>query len=122
MHWTTAKLIVLDRVEDFLVSGQAQYTRVVFAHKARALRRELPAHIVAAYDEIKARHKEPVVGVFEGKCGGCQTALSAAALARLSKERELSQCDHCGRIVYLAGGHDLVARAHQPGLKTETTT
>lgn len=119
MHWTTANLIALDRFEGFLTQGWAQYLRGAFVHKAASLRRELPAHIVAAYDQIKARHQEPVVGVFQGKCGGCQTELSAAALARLGKEREVGQCDHCGRFIYLAGGRDLVAQPHPPGTKTE---
>ncbi len=122
MHWTMAKLIALDRVEGFLAQGWAQYSRVAFAHKAKALRRELPAHVVAAYDEIKATHKEPVVGVFQGKCGGCQTVLSPAALAGLSLDREVSRCEHCGRFIYLAGGRGLTAHDHWPGTKKEITS
>ena len=119
MHWTTAKLIALDRVEGFLAQGWAQYSRVAFAHKAKSLRRELPAHIVAAYDQIKATHKEPVVGVFQGKCGGCQTVLAPAALAGLSMDRAVNRCEQCGRFIYLAGGRGLAAHAHLPGAKTE---
>lgn len=133
MHWTTAKLIVLERAEAFLTYGWpkgsprvvwcvcqskrcATFTtrgeQTAFAEQAKALRQEIPQHIVAVYDQIKAGHKEAVAGVFEEKCGGCHAPLSQTALKRLSEEREVSRCEHCGRSIYLAGGHNLAPSGH----------
>jgi len=115
MHWATAKLITLDRVEGFLAQGWARHSDVAFAEKAKVLRRELPPHVVGAYDQLKTTHKEPVVGVFQEKCGGCHASLSSAALARLSEDNEACHCEHCGRFIYLAGGHNLTPsdQSHQ---------
>ena len=109
MHWITAKLIALDRVEGFLAEGWARHSEVAFAEKAKGLRQELPPHIVATYDQLKATHKERVVGVFQEKCGGCHALLSKPAMARLNDDKEVSHCEQCGRFIYLAGGHDLAS-------------
>jgi hypothetical protein len=115
MHWTTAKLIVLERAEAFLARGWPKGARATFDEQAKTLRQEIPQHIVAVYDQIKAEHKEAVVGVFEEKFGGCHASLSQTALKRLSEEREVSRCEHCGRFIYLAGGHNLApsGQSHQ---------
>jgi len=112
MHHTTAKLIALDRAEAFLAYGWPEGSQAIFATQAEALRREIPQHIVAAYAQLKAKHKEAVVGVFEEKCGGCHGPLSKTALARLNAETEVSCCEHCGRFIYLAGGHNLAPSGH----------
>ena|ERR1035437_4485931 len=133
MYHTTAKLIALDRAEALLASGWpkgsprvvwsvcqskrcATFTtrgeQTVLARQAKALRQEIPPHIVAAYGQLKAEHKEAVVGVFEEKCGGCHAPRSKTALARLSAETEIGRCEHCGRFIYLAGGHSLASSGH----------
>ena len=117
MHWITAKLIALDRAEGFLAQGWARHSEVAFAGKARLLRQELPPHILATYDQLKMAHKEPVVGVFQETCGGCHAPLSKPAMARLNGEKEVIHCEHCGRFIYLAGGHDLAAHASAPESK-----
>ncbi len=119
MHWTTAKLIALDRAGGFTAPGWAERSQLVFAEQARRLRRELPLHLVAAYDQLKAEHKEPVVGVIQGKCGGCQASLAPPALARLSDEHEASRCENCGRFIYRVGGHDLAVPASSSQSKAE---
>lgn len=118
MHWTTAKLIALDRVEGFLAQGRAKPSQVAFAEKARMLRQELPPHIVATYDQLKTTHKEPVVGVFQEKCGGCHAPLSKPALARLNDDKEVTHCEQCGRFIYLASGRELAVHATAPEPKT----
>jgi hypothetical protein len=61
MHWTTAKLIALERAEKFLAHGWAAHSQVEFEQLAKALRCEIPPHLVVAYDQRKTTHKEPVV-------------------------------------------------------------
>jgi hypothetical protein len=122
MHWTTAKLIALERAEGFLAPGWAIPSQVAFAEQAKALRREIPPPLVATYDQLKTEHKEPVVGVRHAKCDGCHSVLSPAALARLSAERAASHCEHCGRFIYLAAGHNLAPHlATHPTNSQETT-
>ena len=70
MHWTTAKLIKLDKVERYLTHAWSEYQRVEFGNLVRALRTEIPPHLVAAYDQLKHEYKEPVVGTFLEKCDG----------------------------------------------------
>lgn len=65
MHHTTAKLIALERAEGFLARGWPKASQTTVAAQAKALLHGIPPHSVAAYDQVKARHKEAVVGVFE---------------------------------------------------------
>jgi hypothetical protein len=115
MHHTTVKLISLQNAEVFLARGWPKGSQTAFAEHARALRHEIPPHIVAAYDQLKAGHKEAVVVVFGGKCGGCHAPLSKTALAGLNAETEINRCEHCERFIYLAGGHNCApsGQSHQ---------
>jgi predicted nucleic acid-binding Zn-ribbon protein len=117
MHLTTAKLITLERTEAFLARarGWPEGSQAAFAEQASALRQKIRPHILAAYDGLKTEDKEAVVGVFQEKCGGCHASPSQTALKRLSEETEISRCEHCGRFIYLAGGHNLApsGNAHQ---------
>lgn len=105
MHHITAKLITLERIEDFMARGWPAGSHEAATSQAKVLRQELPPHIIAAYDEVKTRHKGVVVGVFDNKCGGCHRPLFRTALERLSAEKDVSRCEHCGRFIYLAGGN-----------------
>jgi C4-type zinc ribbon protein len=116
MHHTTAKLITLERIEDFLARGLPAGSHQAATNQAKALRQELSSDIIAAYGEIKARHKEAVVGVFENRCGGCHRPLSRTSLERLSAEREVSRCEHCGRFIYLASDLKLKSHGHSHDL------
>jgi predicted nucleic acid-binding Zn-ribbon protein len=115
MYHTTAKLIALERTEAFLARGWPKGSQTAFAEQAKTLRHEIPPHIVAVYGQIKAEHKEAVVGVFEEKCSGGHAPLSQTALKRMNAETEVSRCEHCGRFIYLAGGHNLApsGQSHQ---------
>jgi hypothetical protein len=121
MFHTTVKLITLERTEDFLARDWPAGSPEAAIRQAKALRQELPPHLVVAYDEIKLRHKEVVVGVFDGKCGGCHRPLSRTALERLNAETEAGRCEHCGRFVYVAGGHDSRSRRHSHQLAEGNT-
>jgi predicted nucleic acid-binding Zn-ribbon protein len=116
MYHTTAKLITLEKTEAFLARGWPKGSQTAFAEQAKALRHDISPHIVAVYGQIKAEHKEAVVGVFEEKCGGCRAPLSQTALKRMSEETEVSRCEHCGRFIYLAGGHNLAPSGNSPQL------
>ncbi len=114
MYHTTVKLIALERAEAFLARGWPKGSQTAFAEQAKALPHEIPSHIVAAYDQLKAEGKEAVVGVVEEKGGGGQTPLSQTALARLNEEKEISRCQPCGRFIYLAAGHNLASHDDSP--------
>jgi len=122
MHWTTAKLIALERAEGCLAPGWAIPSQVAFAEQAKALRREIPPPLVATCAQLKTEHKEPVVGVRHAKCDGCHSVRSPAALAQLREELEAGRCEQCGRFIYLAGGHDLMAPANSLRSKTRIAT
>jgi len=100
MHWTTAKLIKLEKAERYFTHAWSEHLRVEFGEVIRELRSEIPPHLVSAYDQLKSKHKEPVVGVSQEKCEDCNAVLSPAAVARLSDEHEASICEQCRRFIY----------------------
>src|ERR1035437_2813621 len=116
MHWTTAKLIKLDQAEKYLTHPWSEHLRFEFGNLVRDLRHEIPPYLLATYDQLKLENKDPVVGVVHEKCDGCTASLSLVSLKRLGKEHEASNCEQCGRFIYLAVGHDLTPsdRSHLP--------
>jgi len=100
MHWTTSKLLALNQAERFL--DQDWVAPSQFAELVKKMRHEIPPHLVTTYDQLKREHKEPMIGVCQEKCIGCNARLSPTALVRLSEEHEASNCEQCGRFIYLA--------------------
>ena len=116
MHWTTAKLIKLEKAERYFTHAWSEHLRVEFGEVIRELRSEIPPHLISAYYQLKSENKEPVVGVSQEKCEGCNAVLSPTALTRLSDEHKASICEQCRRFIYQATGHDLAPsdRHQQP--------
>jgi|GEM_PF-2914147 len=109
MHWMTAKLIALNRAETLLAHDLLKLSQLAFAAQVKALREELPADLLAAYERVRTEHNDPIVGVFQRTCGGCHWPLTAGLLASLDEEKQSCFCPHCGRFIYRAGGQNLVA-------------
>lgn len=63
MHRTTAKLITLERTDAFLARGWPEGSQAVLAAQAKALRLEIPPHIAAASDRLKAEHKGVIISM-----------------------------------------------------------
>lgn len=66
-------------------------------------RTPLAPNWMSAYDRLASRMKLPVVAAVESqKCKGCHLRISNDSLEQARKGEELTTCDNCGRIVYLA--------------------
>tara|TARA_Y100000588_G_scaffold30799_1_gene30012 strand:- start:2796 stop:3503 length:708 start_codon:yes stop_codon:yes gene_type:complete len=74
------------------------------AQNALGLSKEaVKPNLLNSYERLSTRTKMPVVvAVEDQKCLGCHLRISNVALEQARKGEELTTCDNCGRIVYLA--------------------
>ena len=83
----------LTAVTATLAQLDAQRTQVTQGVEASSLR---------LYDTLRAgRNGLAVARVEQSRCQGCRVELPAAVLQRVRQDRQLSQCNHCNRLLYL---------------------
>ncbi|MBE0544552.1 MAG: hypothetical protein IH623_24705 [Verrucomicrobia bacterium] len=70
----------------------------------KKLRRQLPGSILSVYDRLARRYADPLSMVNDGVCQGCHRKAAKAVVAFNDHPRRISQCEHCGRILF-AGQH-----------------
>lgn len=75
--------------------------------EVRALREKAAAQlgdddIIELYDRLrKARGTNAVVSLSEsGQCAGCHVKVTPATLIKVNADKEVVQCENCGRILY----------------------
>ena len=120
MHLIAANLISLERAEMFLAKGWPSGAQSSFADQARVLRKQIPPHHLARYEELKAQQTNVVVAVVDGVCEGCHSKLSPAALVALNHSPDIPCCEQCGRFVYLAEHYASSTRPTQPVMHQRT--
>jgi len=66
-----------------------------------ALAAELPADLLALYDQVRARTGTGAGELVGGRCGACRMEMDRSELARVvaAPADEVSRCDNCGAIV-----------------------
>jgi hypothetical protein len=67
-----------------------------------ALRKEIPAPILAHYDRLRARDKKGVALVRNRVCTGCMMGIASGPYAALLRDDDISMCDNCARYLILA--------------------
>jgi predicted nucleic acid-binding Zn-ribbon protein len=100
MHPIIAQLVELERIESLLESAPAADTAERLAKKAKVLRAEIPAPILAHYDRLEAGGKVGIAPVLNGCCQGCHLSISTGARAELRDKSDVHVCEHCGRYIY----------------------
>ncbi|MGA1191773.1 MAG: zinc ribbon domain-containing protein [Bdellovibrionota bacterium] len=71
------------------------------AQRADIARRVDPTHL-GLYDIIRKRHAvDPLVGIQQGKCGGCYMQVAPQMMVQVARGKDLVKCRGCGRILYL---------------------
>lgn len=71
------------------------------AQRAKIAQRVDTSHL-ALYDLIRKRHAvDPLVGIQQGKCGGCYMQVAPQMMVQVSRGKDLVKCRGCGRILYL---------------------
>jgi len=62
-----------------------------------------PQEILPLYHRLmKIKDGMAVAPMSEGKCQGCHMKLIASTVVRVQSAKELTQCEDCGRILYMA--------------------
>lgn len=70
--------------------------------RRRTMAEGVDAALLKRYEAIRARtDNRAVVPVVEGRCGGCQMALTAFELRTLEDRAQLHNCETCGRFLYM---------------------
>ena len=86
---------------------ESELTVVLAALTQSASQREQVTHSVDAdslrlYETLRAgRNGVAVARVEQNRCQGCRVELPAAVLQRVRQDRQLTQCNHCHRLLYL---------------------
>lgn len=72
------------------------------AERAR-LAAEPPSEILPLYERLmKSKAALALAPLDEGKCGGCHMKLIASTVVAVQSGREVTRCEDCGRILYVA--------------------
>ena len=83
------------------IEVQAQLT--VATTKMADAKTSIAAGYLSAYERLGSRIRLPVVVPINiQNCGGCHLRVSNETLEQSRKGEELTTCDNCGRVVYLA--------------------
>ena len=99
---STAKL-----VEDELEMILQRHQRMEADRKEILIERETllakaPEAVVPLYNRLmKTKDGIAVAPLRDGKCEGCHMKLIASTVIRVQSAREITQCEDCGRILYL---------------------
>ena len=66
-------------------------------------RKEVPEEMLRAYDRVKKVVDRPpyLAPLKDQKCSGCHLRVSNDVISTALVEQKLTQCDQCGRIVYV---------------------
>ncbi|MFD0894828.1 hypothetical protein KBB96_04575 [Luteolibacter ambystomatis] len=60
-----------------------------------------PANILPLYERLlKTKGGVAIAPMHEGRCGGCHMKLVAGTVIKVQSEKEIAQCEDCGRILY----------------------
>ncbi|MGC4016089.1 MAG: C4-type zinc ribbon domain-containing protein [Luteolibacter sp.] len=60
-----------------------------------------PANILPLYERLlKTKGGIAISPMHEGRCGGCHMKLIAGTVIKVQAEKEVAQCEDCGRILY----------------------
>lgn len=98
----TAKLVE-DDLEMILQRHQRmEADRKEILIEREALLAKAPEAVVPLYNRLmKTKDGLAIAPLRDGKCEGCHMKLIASTVIRVQSARELTQCEDCGRILYL---------------------
>jgi uncharacterized protein len=106
----TAVLALADtakRVEEDLATLKQRHHRTESDRKDLLTERELlltkaPENIIPLYNRLmKTKSGLAIAPMRDGKCEGCHMKLIASTVIKVQSDREIAQCEDCGRILYL---------------------
>lgn len=82
--------------------GKVHETDLLAAEKEADLARaKVPPVSLTVYQDLRPRHKLPIVVMMQEKrCLGCHLKVAGETEGKVRSGRELATCEHCGRILY----------------------
>jgi hypothetical protein len=98
-----------------LQSGPGQRNR---PSAIEALRKNIPAPVLARFDRATAHGKKAVAVVRNGVCTECHITVAIGALADLAHDSGIQACGNCGRYLYLPPNEPIVPVKTAPPVKT----
>ena len=105
-----------------MLEGKAEFDKLKAVHDAelekatpelerlneavKAMEPGLDQALLAKYKQIKKNRVNPVALVENDQCQGCNMSLPSLTLSKLKEQKELVECENCGRILYVRGEKD----------------
>lgn len=105
-----------------MLEGKAEFDKLKTVHDAelakatpelerlneevKALEPSLDPALLAKYKQIKKNRVNPVALVENNQCQGCNMSLPSLTLSKLKEQKELVECENCGRILYVREGKE----------------
>jgi len=66
------------------------------------LAEKIEPDLLSLYERLmKSKGGDAIVSAGSGQCGGCHMKLVPATMINVQAEKEVTQCENCGRILYL---------------------
>ena len=70
--------------------------------KRNAIIKTIDEDLLSLYERLfKSKGSDAIVSAEKGQCGGCHMKLIPATIVKIQAEKEVTQCENCGRILYL---------------------
>ena len=105
-----------------MLEGKAEFDKLKVVHDAelakatpelerlneevKAMEPDLDKALLAKYKQIKKNRVNPIALVQNNQCQGCNMSLPSLTLSKLKEQKELVECENCGRILYVREGKD----------------
>jgi len=102
-----ARALTRQRVEEDLASIKQRHARMdADRNDVRAEREMLvtrvPESVIPLYNRLmKTKDGLAIAPMRDGRCGGCHMKLIASTVMKVQTAREITQCEDCGRILYM---------------------
>lgn len=62
---------------------------------------KIRTHLLARYENLRAKFDESVVAITDGSCSGCKLKVSGNTIERARSGVEIVTCENCSRILYI---------------------
>lgn len=97
----TQKLVDIDLADLDRKATQAQSRLQEGLEERASLVQKVDDSLLALYQRLlKSKGSDPVAPTKGSQCGGCHMKITATTVVKVQTEKEITQCENCGRILY----------------------
>ena len=99
---TTQKLVDDEIAELDEKAAQSQARLNELSAERASLVENVDANQLALYERLlKSKGNDPVAPLKGSQCGGCHMKVTASTVVKVQAEKAVTQCENCGRILYI---------------------